>query len=284
MEIRISDGGKTLEIVDEEKLFRGRRPAAQSVLQHTLDHWKDDVSIDFNRTTTGCLLLSNISHPELKEDRLALIDLIKRALPEVRANWQVSHLSLENRLKSSFSLEREQRWLSQFPTNWQILFGGIVGISSAHLESNTYEKDSVQFDFDLRKAIEFLPNQYIQKIDLLNVPHTYYTSKKRLGLTLELEFSLPTSRMIFRARYKTESGEYTHKEVELQVISDRVAKDTEAEPEDYALADRILLEKLEDDAKPISIHLLDEDLPPSCDKLDREPGIYIRLEPHLARR
>jgi len=285
MEIQISNGGATLELINEELLFRGRRPAAQSVLHHTLEHWKDDVSIDFNRSTTGCLLLPNLSLPELKEDRQNLIDHIKRALPEVRADWQVQHLSLHNRIQSSFSLEREQKWLSQFPTNWQIIFGGIVSVTCAHLETNTWERDSIQFDFNLHKAIENLSEPYIQQIDMSEVPHSFYRSKKRLGLSIELEFSLPNSRMIFRVRYKTDSGEYTHKEIELDVVSDRVQKGVEAEPEDYALADRILLEATNPGEKILNIHLKEEDLPLSCaEKLDRQPGIQIRLEPHLTRR
>ena len=264
----------------QKELFTGRRPAGQSILQMTLRHWKSLACIDMKRETTGCLLIPSMGKEELSNDRDKLVELVKAALPEVRAEWHVD--SLETKLRTAkIEDKREQYWLEKFPCGWIILFGGVLSLSSASLETNLYTRETIEFDINIYKMLDKFNENYIQKLDISAANETYISSSF-LGLSVELEFNLSKNLMIFRVSYNVSNGRAS-KELELIIEADHLSS-SDPEPLQYSKLDRLVLSLPEQD-NMINIIIKDDDISDEIAKtFDRTAGVSVRLDRFLGRR
>jgi len=290
IEIDIEEGGAKLEIVREEELFTGssaRRPAAQSMLQFTLKHWKAQASLSVTRATTGCLLLPNLTRPELAEDGAALRAQVKRALPEVRAQWHIT--TLEQHLCSvPKEAKREIERKEAFPDQWLLLFGGTLSLSSASLATNVYTRETLDFDFDLHTLVQdrdtFQDNAHVQRLPLARsgLSEDYI---KALGLVVELETRMNESAVVFRIHYHGPTGDRATKEMSLRIDSDQLHVHSPPRPTSLMEADRVVLTPVEEEGGLINLMIAGEEL---SDKLatifDREAGVSVRLDRFLSRR
>ena len=295
LELEVGDGGATLTVVREEDLFAGRRPCAQSILQFTLKHWKDHASLSLTRSTTGCLLLPNMARPELLEDREGLRDLVKRALPEVRAQWHVTSLQKHlSTVQASDKKEIERK--ENFPNGWLLLFAGVLSFSSASLETNLYTRETLEFDFDLRALLQdserFSEGSVVQRIPLkgrsgiagLEGITDLYTNSSGLALRVEVEADLSQALLILRVSWNNGAKGRSHKEIRARITSDHVSVEAPA-PRQYMEVDRIVLSLEEEENSLINLIISGEELSDELAQVfDRESGVSVRLDRFLSRR
>jgi len=295
IELAVEEGGAQLVIAREDELFGGpsaRRPAAQSMLQFTLKHWKSQAAIDVPRRTTGCLLLPNLWRRELAEDGAILRDLVKRALPEVRAQWHIT--PLEQHLRSvPAESKREIARKEAFPQAWLLLFGATLSLSSASLATHVYTRETFDFDLELHPlALDRDTFQEEARVQRLPLTSSGFSEDylRALGLAVELELRMREATLIFRVSYHGPAGQRASKEMTLRMDSDQLHAHSPPRPLSLMEADRLVLtplspEESEGGGTPINILLAGDDLSDHLATIfDREAGISVRLDRFLSRR
>ena len=245
-------------------------------------NWKSQTVIQLKREKAGCLLLPNLYMKELKNDRNNLVELVKRALPEVRAEWKTE--TLIEHLQKPLS-DNSATWLDQFPTNWIVLFDGIISISYASLKSDEYKKDSVNFDLKISNCFDNPSETYIEKVDLSMI-EDICTASDALDLRVELEINFSKLSAIFRIKFKN-NGEENVKEAILRIESDHL---DQANPklEQLIATDRLVLKQInieEQNFELVNLLIMPEEFSDElAKKFDERAGISVRLAPFLSRR
>jgi len=283
IELEVTEGGGKLTILHDKELFSGRRPTAQSILQFTLKHWSKLPFIEFNRSITGCLLLSNMGRKELRNDANQLLDVIKKALPEVRALWHIQ--TLDDKIKSSKRediIEKEKIWIDKFPSDWLIIFGGIISVSSGSLETKLYTRQKAEFDLSLTGLLPKFSEKQTISLNLSDLDDNYV---KKLGLKVELDLDFSKSKLIFRIIFNYQNTQKS-KEVELIMCSDHVSV-SDPEKIQFTKIDRIVLNPSSGTIDLPYINLMvnsDEISDNLAEIFDREAEISVRLDRFLSRR